>query len=1218
MIKPIHKVCKLINRIFKEQHNSDCLENPWAGLSSYEDNTTLKFCGRKNESDDVFNLIDENTVITLYGKSGIGKTSLLNAGVFPILRKNLYHPLYIRFNNSASGKQTTYASQIISKLEEPRGDLSIEIIDVIPENNKEDSDDFLWSFFARRRFLDKNGNTIFPVLVLDQFEENIRVNRQQTTLLLKQIAYMSNRQNMLKDTKIGEFHYVYNFNFRFVISIREDDLYRLEDILITNYISSLRNGRYRLQNLSNEGAQSVIRNIGDGIIDENNVDAISERIISVSRHQEDGLIQTNVISLICARLFDLVISKGKNRITLKDVDSYLSIDPFEEYYTTAVRHLSESEKRFIETSLASTDGRRNVVPEEKVNRAIKSYSSLIKGKTPIFHRILSPSGENFIELIHDGLCSIVLNHKAIRLERKNRTILSLWLLIFGIISLWMLDTAVVNNFVSFFLRILKIEYDFRDVLTLTETCFIFLCPIFLGSIIFDYRKKKIIAALILILFLLPIIAPPRWAFINLIREGLLKIASNYNSDGIRGVLQNISGSTIVYIVYAILTLTLCVINGFSKQRVMRGKDFFAIIKESHPVSLYFLVIVGYLFFRSIFNNTQNVIIEHQDSLWGLLVIPMITLNLFGIKIVNKRVKWALCLFVLILCVLIVLCYNNSPIVGITLCIVISLITLFTIYYEKKISIAVYKAFGSVVILTLVLALHIGYNPFSLGNKNIYQVYPWHSVIYQESNKYGVCDAINGDTIITPLFDSVSKNTFYRELPHNAYINTIKNETSLEIEEYNFPLKLSKDNGEWKLSVDYYPHFEKALRNSDYKNSTDSTLLLDIKAAHLFISLRNDIIKFCIQGDESIFLSDVLGIISYENLLNKNLAKSWVNLVNKGSKMTEADIIPIIKQLSRSLYMNMIKESILKGEYNNLIQLYSQFYPIVLLPEILEKSKIEWESNIKLDVKINSTESKKKTKIPNFGLNDTVSFSLKELNDNKLYAWNNLFYSLFVREFGTYSCFYYANLEKEIEENYKAYEQIVYNQSVIVDNLKKNLHNLEKQNKDLKQISKQLEAILREGNSPDAEDLSQTIKSLIDINNMSQNIRHSVSTEVTSYSSTVDSIAKSIKELELIKADKEFEKFVITSLNETNKIVGSNPLNGYNGLLISLCQEFYIIGVVRGYNMESFINKLDSLDKKNIYLTVREIEDTCKNLRKKFHSIKSQNSVVNQMIRTISQ
>ncbi|MBR1466732.1 MAG: hypothetical protein IJ607_10295 [Bacteroidaceae bacterium] len=68
--------------------------SPWRGLASYEDPLNAKeeylFCGRDQESLEVAKLIDNNLFVTVYGRTGIGKTSLLNAGVFPIIRQYYY------------------------------------------------------------------------------------------------------------------------------------------------------------------------------------------------------------------------------------------------------------------------------------------------------------------------------------------------------------------------------------------------------------------------------------------------------------------------------------------------------------------------------------------------------------------------------------------------------------------------------------------------------------------------------------------------------------------------------------------------------------------------------------------------------------------------------------------------------------------------------------------------------------------------------------------------------------------------------------------------------------------------------------------------------------------------------------------------------------------------------------------------------------------------
>lgn len=85
----IDKIRSFFKKAHNNNNNSSGTCNPWAGLLSYEDpakaTRQILFTGRTKETQEVYNLIDNNLLVTLYGKSGIGKTSLLNAGVFPLL-----------------------------------------------------------------------------------------------------------------------------------------------------------------------------------------------------------------------------------------------------------------------------------------------------------------------------------------------------------------------------------------------------------------------------------------------------------------------------------------------------------------------------------------------------------------------------------------------------------------------------------------------------------------------------------------------------------------------------------------------------------------------------------------------------------------------------------------------------------------------------------------------------------------------------------------------------------------------------------------------------------------------------------------------------------------------------------------------------------------------------------------------------------------------------
>lgn len=60
------------------------LNNPWKGLNFYTEGEILY--GRNAEIQSLSQYIFNNTQTVLYGRSGIGKSSILNAGIFPKAR----------------------------------------------------------------------------------------------------------------------------------------------------------------------------------------------------------------------------------------------------------------------------------------------------------------------------------------------------------------------------------------------------------------------------------------------------------------------------------------------------------------------------------------------------------------------------------------------------------------------------------------------------------------------------------------------------------------------------------------------------------------------------------------------------------------------------------------------------------------------------------------------------------------------------------------------------------------------------------------------------------------------------------------------------------------------------------------------------------------------------------------------------------------------------
>ncbi len=400
----------------------DVSQNPWAGLSSYEDPATakhiLKFCGRDDDSYDVARLIEGNVFVTLYGKSGIGKTSLLNAGVFPELRDEHFTPVALRLGMRDDEHPESYQTLIIGAVERTVG--GVETVDVIGEQTDAQAADYLWNYFARHRFYDQQGEPTSPVVVFDQFEEVFRTSREEAETLLRQLNYLNDKDHRLDYDEVDGKPYHYEQNFRFAVSIREDDLYRLEDSLDRCYLPALKRCRYRLRSLSEEGARDAIVIPGKGLLDEEEQDRIVEKIIDISRDKEALGISTNVLSLICSRLFVEQQKSGAGQISLPLVETFVKGNPFERFYNEATQGLTNRERTYIEDHFVDSTGRRNSIPESDFRMNVKNGSALLDGSHKILQRTsTSTDGSSYrIELIHDSFCGPLEARRNARTQRR--------------------------------------------------------------------------------------------------------------------------------------------------------------------------------------------------------------------------------------------------------------------------------------------------------------------------------------------------------------------------------------------------------------------------------------------------------------------------------------------------------------------------------------------------------------------------------------------------------------------------------------------------------------------------------------------------------------------------------------------------------------------------------------------------------------------------------
>lgn len=450
---------------YNSTYGSDNKHNPWAGLASYEDpknsERKLKFCGREDDCYDLVKLIVHNTFVTLYGKSGIGKTSLLNAGVFPELRQEQHLPLYLRLGMREDDSPKSYQSIILDVIKESV--YHIETINVVDEQQDELSVDYLWNFFVRHQFHDENDEQVTLVLVFDQFEEVLRsANRDDADILLRQLDYVNNNEHSFDNYEIDGCPYHYKQNCRFVVSIREDYLYRLEDGIDKNYLPSLKRCRYRLLPLSLEQAESIIVEPMPNLI---SLEVAKEIIFKVtgttSSKIESSLVREKEVEPVLLSLFLSELykrkSEGCNTIDKSLVEQF-GDNIIQDFYIQTMSVISEDFVKELEDVLITSDGKRNNVFESSLvcckntpetTDQIKSQElNWLKEQRII--REFPWNGAIRIEFVHDVLCDTIVRRKkerelvALRAEEerlrklKYRNTIVLFIAVFLLLTMFLL------------------------------------------------------------------------------------------------------------------------------------------------------------------------------------------------------------------------------------------------------------------------------------------------------------------------------------------------------------------------------------------------------------------------------------------------------------------------------------------------------------------------------------------------------------------------------------------------------------------------------------------------------------------------------------------------------------------------------------------------------------------------------------------------------------
>lgn len=254
-------------------------EEPWPGLIAFTESAHIFFHGRAQATEELFRLVSTSHASVLFGQSGLGKTSLIRAGLFPRLRQYEDLPIYVRLDHSEGAQPL--ASQILAAIVDECRRIHVDYPQPKPE-------ECLWTYFHRQDadFWANGIQLLTPVLVLDQFEELFTQGRQSVLSKARVAAFIDDlaglvevrapqsiRRQFEADPAGARSYDFARANFRLMLSLREDFLPELEELM--PQLPTLRLNRMRLLPMNGNEALQVVEQGGGALVEQ----TVGEQIV---------------------------------------------------------------------------------------------------------------------------------------------------------------------------------------------------------------------------------------------------------------------------------------------------------------------------------------------------------------------------------------------------------------------------------------------------------------------------------------------------------------------------------------------------------------------------------------------------------------------------------------------------------------------------------------------------------------------------------------------------------------------------------------------------------------------------------------------------------------------------------------------------------------------------------------------------------------------------
>lgn len=405
---------------------SDQNKAKWA--SCYEEVDYSNFKGRDRETDELLKLIEYNDFSVLYAVSGEGKSSLINAGLKPKLRKRGYYPIVVRFcTEELENNATDFDIFVKNKIDQSNSENVNKYISETSFSKDESSvaSRLERNVFSRNLYeqpLEAESHItwkylkLIPILIFDQFEE---------------VFY--------KDCTDKFFHWLNDLykcsvnskKFKVLLSLRNDYVSELDYWCMQRkdlFMPQIKNNRYCLKPLTIESAEEVIGSYGLDLDEEKKVSILESSkvgwITNLKDQKDNPCISALALQLILSGLSSRGNSdekNGENHSVETILQSY-----YEKSLEVSGIGIDSPERDILEDALISSNGHRKLISVndellEKIQFEEKYLDKLLETKIV---RKTKPSqdGPSWIEFSHDSILKIAASHHSTKMEQQQKVI----------------------------------------------------------------------------------------------------------------------------------------------------------------------------------------------------------------------------------------------------------------------------------------------------------------------------------------------------------------------------------------------------------------------------------------------------------------------------------------------------------------------------------------------------------------------------------------------------------------------------------------------------------------------------------------------------------------------------------------------------------------------------------------------------------------------------